>query len=491
MSDPFNRPRGVFGTAPEEAKLPEEQWLDDETIIEKLGSTALDPEKCPLGGLGGFSVSYSDDRHVTLFVGSRGGKFESIAGPWLLSNISNVVMVDFKGEGAASTIRYRSEDLGHECIVLAPFGADAPWVEKFIKRLNPLSALIGSKHLISGSGVIADCFTERPSSGELHWWQREKKMLRAVIVLVLVAVQFDGKRNLTTVFVLISGAADELAEIFFLAAKAEKNKSISRLLMAAAVDLNTSSENELAGVFSGLRANLEMMELPEMQESTSFSDFELRDLKDPQKKITIYICLPTDQIPTCHKWISMILGLSFKEMERNPYKPRLPVTYLIDECAALQFCSPLLNAVSYIAGAGVKLIFFWQDASQGFAIYKERFNSFLANSGLILAWACSDPKTLSLIETRLGKTPVLTTRVNQDKKEAISGDTAGYEMVSLLTASEFRRHASRDTKMLVALINEEDSIFLERYRYWDPECPYHHLFAGKFDNYEQWRKEQG
>lgn len=471
--------------------MPEAALMSPAAVRKKFGSKTLDRSKLPVGGIEGDVASFEDNRHAQLFVGTRGGKFGSSAGPILLNCDANMIVTDLKTELSATTLLFRANELHHDCILLAPFGAAAPWLQPYIKRFNPLSAIVDSKHLISNCGVIAGALIEKPISTELHWYRREKKITRASLILVSTDPEYEGRRTLNTAYDLLCGDIQELAETFLLSSLHQKNKKVAKILKAAAIDLKTSSETELASVFSGIRANLAFLDLEEMEDSLSSSDFELDDLKHPEKKITLYLSLPTDQLPECHKWISMIYALFFKYMERNPYKPPQNVICLIDEIASLGYCEPILNAVSYIAGSSVRMVCYWQDASQGFAIYKERFNSFLANSGLILAWACSDPKTLSMLEERTGKTPVLSANVQQSGSEALKGDSFGYQMMSLLPADEIRRFFNRDMNLLLCLIPENDPIVLERFNFWDERCPYHHLFKGKFKNYEEWRKEQG
>lgn len=84
----------------------------------------------------------------------------------------------------------------------------------------------------------------------------------------------------------------------------------------------------------------------------------------------------------------------------------MPMLVCLDEFSALGYMSQLENAAGLIAFFHVKLWVILQDWGQGKTLYKERWESFTANAGILQFFGTNDLATTEYIAKRLGKTRV-------------------------------------------------------------------------------------
>ena len=67
----------------------------------------------------------------------------------------------------------------------------------------------------------------------------------------------------------------------------------------------------------------------------------------------------------------------------------------------------LENAAGQVAGFGVKLWMIVQDIGQLKALYKERWQTFLGNAGMVQLFGLNDLETLEWVSKRLGTTSLI------------------------------------------------------------------------------------
>ena len=142
------------------------------------------------------------------------------------------------------------------------------------------------------------------------------------------------------------------------------------------------------------------------------SDFRLEDMKE--RRITVYLCLPANRLATHGRWLRLMIGLTLEAMERTgPLKEgQHPVLFCLDEFAVLDHMESIEKAAGQIAGFGVKLWPVVQDLTQLQRDYKEAWETFMGNAGLMMFFGNSDLTTLEHISKRLGETEVIRTVEN-------------------------------------------------------------------------------
>ena len=149
-------------------------------------------------------LGYSDDRHVCLVSGSRGGKGTSFIVNNLSSGRGPSVVVDPKGENATITAARRGggsaqcQGLGQTVKVLDPFKA-AQVDDALRGRFNPLDALDpADEETIDEAGRIADAIVVIHESNDPFWDESARAMVKGLILHVLTAPEYEGRRNLVT-----------------------------------------------------------------------------------------------------------------------------------------------------------------------------------------------------------------------------------------------------------------------------------------------------
>jgi type IV secretion system protein VirD4 len=85
-------------------------------------------------------------------------------------------------------------------------------------------------------------------------------------------------------------------------------------------------------------------------------------------------------------------------------KAKVPVAIVCDEAAALGHLPVLENNVALMRGYGLKLITIWQDLSQLKSIYKDRWESFIGNAGVLQSFSAQDVTTAEYLSQRTGQT---------------------------------------------------------------------------------------
>jgi type IV secretion system protein VirD4 len=240
----------------------------------------------------------------------------------------------------------------------------------------------------------------------------------------------------------------------------------------------TKSDNERSGVISTAIEQTDFLDSPPIARCLARSDFSLTDLKS--KPTTVYLCLPAGRMATHSRWLRVIINLAVEAMERNPIKPPHPVLFLMDEFAVLDHLSSIEKAAGQIAGFGVRLWPILQDLSQLKSVYKDRWETFMGNAGLIQFFGNNDLTTLQYLSQRLGKSTIMQVSQGEisDSQAAggFTGESTQLHAMELMTADEVGRFFSRQSNAQIILWPGSDPITLDRVRYYNAG-----FFGGKFD----------
>ena len=251
-----------------------------------------------------------------------------------------------------------------------------------------------------------------PGSGDPHWDESARTIIEGVILEVATAERFAGRRNLVTVRDLLaegdtatdpeSGETVSGLEVLEGYMRASEEGAVRR----AAADFFERPERERDSVLSTARRHLRALAFPEIAASLGGEGFDLADLKTGA--MTVYLCLPGRHMGTCGRWLRLFVNLALQAMERTPGSPAAgcPVLFVLDEFASLGHMRQIEDAAGQIAGYGVKLWPILQDLGQLKALYKERWETFMGNAGVLQFFGNNDLTTLEWVSKRLGSTTI-------------------------------------------------------------------------------------
>ena len=123
-----------------------------------------------------------------------------------------------------------------------------------------------------------------------------------------------------------------------------------------------------------------------------------------QKPVTVWLILPARRLVTHAKWLRLILTTAIQALMNDTHRAKVPVAIVCDEAAALGHLPILENTVALMRGYGLKLITIWQDLAQLRSIYKERWESFIGNAGVLQSFSAQDVGTAEYLSQRTGQT---------------------------------------------------------------------------------------
>src|ERR1035438_5675452 len=267
-------------------------------------------------------------------------------------------------------------------------------------------------------------------------------MVKGLILHILTAPEYEGRRNLITLRKLITRGDWESVET--LRAAGEKDIPPAHGMLWTGLANNQSFDGLIAGIgdsFTNMllnspkqyesvlqvaNRNTEFIDSPAMQRCLEASDFQLSDLKTRPEGLSIYLSLPQRYMSTHYGWLRMMIALIVTEMEKVRGKPATghPVLMVLDEFAGLKRMEVIENAVAQIAGYGVKLFFVLQSLEQLKAVYKDNWETFLANSGLKVFFNLEDNFSRDYVSKLIGETEVMRDVRSESETESESESTS-------------------------------------------------------------------
>ena len=490
--------RGVSTRFLNQQAVPQARWQDPGKVATRP-ALGYDPDrpgrKILVGALGRALIGIDDNRHMLTVAGSRSGK-----SVMLIANLmfyrGSVLALDPKGELANLTAARRAA-LGQGVFVLDPFNACADHVAPFRKRYNPLAVLtLDSDSIIEDAGMIADALVVAAGK-DPHWDDSARNLIEGLILHVATDPAYEGRRDLVTVRSMLrdvlipaedcQGEEDTRGGDFLIERQMFANaQTLSRdperddlanAIESAARDFFEKPDRERASVLSTARRHTKFLDYKAMRRVLSGHDFDLADLKRAAEGRTVYLCLPASRMGLCNRWLRLFVNQLLDAMEREPAKPAAPVLVCLDEFPVLGHMKQLEDAAGQVASFDVKLWVFLQDWGQGKALYKERWETFAGNAGILQFFGNNDLMTMDYVSQRLGKTTISVTRdgeVGPDQSAAgLSGRSASVELFPLLTPEEVSRQFGRDDRLKRELViwAGYHPMILQRVEYFDRSGP--------------------
>lgn len=494
-------PRGVRTRFLDQQSVPQATWESPENIYNSR-TLHFDPDKPDgkvlFGVLGDKLIGIADNRHVMTVAGSRSGKSVTIANNMLFYPGSAQVF-DPKGELANLTAERRAA-LGQKVCILDPFNITKDRLSPYRRNFNPLSLLHAhSETIIEDAGLIADALVVAGGK-DPHWDESAQNWIEGLLLHIATDPAFEGKRTLLSLSKLLrdvflpagGGNEDAFALELQMLRNAQRLQRDDRLtdvgdvIEGAARDFYERAPNERAGVLSTTRRHTKFLDYRAMRRVLCGHDFDLSELKTAKAGMTVYLCLPANRLKKCNRWLRLFINLLLDAMERERTIPPHPVLACLDEFPVLGHMSQLEDAAGQIASFGVKLWVILQDWGQGVALYKDRWETFVGNAGVLQFFGNNDMRTTEYISKRLGKTVVKVVRQGEtapdQKATGVSGRSESLEQFDLLTPDEVGRQFARSDRLKRQLIfwAGYHPLMIQRAEYFDKQSPVHRHFAGKY-----------
>ena len=136
-------------------------------------------------------------------------------------------------------------------------------------------------------------------------------------------------------------------------------------------------------------------------------------LKLKEKPTTVYVILPAERMRTHSVWLRLVIVSALRAL----YRPGgLRTLFLIDEMPALGHLAPArrcLRLGARLQGANRRYL---PDFAQLKALYKERWESFLANAGVVQGFTPNDLTTADWMSRRAGQTTLVAENSSESRQ---------------------------------------------------------------------------
>ncbi|MBT3001098.1 MAG: type IV secretory system conjugative DNA transfer family protein [Candidatus Thiodiazotropha sp. (ex Ctena orbiculata)] len=346
-----------------------------------------------------YAITSNTQRHLLTVAPTRSGKLLTASMPRCLEHQGSLVALDVKdGELALISARYRRDYLGHKVIIIDPWDKACSKLGITPARFNVLDWLDpDNDDFVEDALLIADSLVTDRGVKEPFWNDEARTLIMGLILYVaatpLVLMPTEKKsRDLAQVRRLLNLSSSDFKAL--VAGKFEKDddgdaklihpgmaQSRNEHVRAAAARILNKASKELSGVISTAQQNTHFLESPRIQHSLSHSDFSFEELE--KGNISIYIVLPAGRLFTYNRFLRMLLSIAITSVTRFKTKPNPPVYFLVEEAAALGRMDVIETAYGLLDGYGVQLHIIVQDFNQLAALYDQRWQTFIANSGVI------------------------------------------------------------------------------------------------------------
>jgi type IV secretory pathway TraG/TraD family ATPase VirD4 len=226
----------------------------------------------------------------------------------------------------------------------------------------------------------------------------------------------------------------------------------------------TDWNREIQSVASTARIQTEMFDSPQMTRSLAANDFDFADLK--RQPTTVYLILPPQLIKRQGKWLRLVLTSALQSATRSRRVGEPSILFMLDEFAALGHLQIIEDYWAQVRGYGIQMMPVLQDLSQLKSIYSDRWESFVANAGVIMSFAANDHTTAEWLSKRTGQTTRMMTTTSYNRannrgnntgqswNNGQSGGTAGGSLGDSYGWSESSNSNTTPTKVPMMLPQE-------------------------------------
>ncbi len=402
----------------------------------------------------GWRSSYLRDcgpGHVLVFAPTRSGKGVGVVVPTLLTWPHSALVHDLKGENWHLTAGARRR-MGHICLKFDPTDTSGTSV-----KYNPLEQVrLRSVHEAEDVQNIVHMIVDPHGKGlNDHWVKTGAALLTGAILHLLYAEANKTLRGLAgflsdphctlmeTIERMLSAEHDRDGSMCWRDYRGEATRTHPIVAESMREVLN-KSENERAGVFSTVMSFLSLYRDPIVAANTEYSEFKINDLVNHERPVSLYLVVPMASRDRLRPLIRLMLNqivrtltttLVYKDGRAVP-AIRRKLLLMLDEFPILGRLDVLAEALSLIAGYGIRACLVAQDLTQIYDAYG-RDESITSNCDTAVAFTPNKMQTAQELSKLAGDTSV---RHSHRTISSAGASTSEPEVARpLMTPDEVRR----------------------------------------------------
>jgi type IV secretion system protein VirD4 len=346
-------------------------------------------------------IYYADDRHILTFGPNGSGKSRRALRKNLLDTTGwSALIIDPKGElardtGAAREAGAKAKD--GEVFYLDPYGITKRPPSDF----NPLLSLDASnENFVDDAMRLAEAIVTVEGK-EPHWSSSAQDLVSACMMYGVLS----GKATLREIRSNLGKSATEFRTLIGEMRVIGVEKDWDELTVKASRFLDIDPENkELNSILSTALTQTRWIDSRAIKRHTNEGLIPFREMKT--RPITVYLILPANRLVTQNKWLRLVITACIQGLMEDADAGSVPVLLALEEAAAIGHLPIIEDTMAMMRGYGIKLWSIFQDASQLEDIYEKRWESFIANAGVLQAFAPRDMKTAKFLSDLAGQKTV-------------------------------------------------------------------------------------
>lgn len=358
-------------------------------------------------------IYYQGETHLITIAPTGSGKLTAVQIPVLMEYTGSMVVIDPKGQCAAISARQRRK-LGQKVIIINPFDILKEEFEKIgiteFQGCNPL-ALLNKKddNFVADVSALAEALVVGDDVGnsDPYWSNSARDLIACLIMYVCCSDKEENKRHLPRVRELLTLDSESLAEKMMEISK-DKFKPMAQKAMRF-----TREESSNASVISTAISNTLFLDDPKLIANLEKDDFRFDSLKT-NEKTTVYIILPAKFLLAYSQWFRLLITSGLDTLMSTHKKADKNVLFMLDEFPTLGRLSSIETAIGLARGYGIQIWMFLQDIHQLNHLYKDKAESFLANTGMQQYFTPNDIVTAERISRRMGNTTLIDEKVTRE-----------------------------------------------------------------------------
>jgi type IV secretion system protein VirD4 len=368
-------------------------------------------------------LRHNGPEHILAFAPTRSGKGVGLVLPTLLTWEESAIIYDIKGENWAKTGGYRSS-LGHVCFRFSPVEDGTS------SRFNPLAEIrLFTARDVSDAQNIADMIIRsgEDSPMERHWEDSAVSLTTGMILHACYSAANENRTaNLANLAALFTRPGVDFRETLseMLSYPHDPDSSYDwrtpaglptathPVVSEKAQEMLDKEDKELSGVLSTAKTALALYSDPLVARNTARSDFRIHDLVNHEKPAALYLVVPPSDKIRLRRLIRLIFTMVVNRLtERMDFeggkqkRNRYRLLFLIDEFPSLNRMEIFADALSYMAGYGLKAYLITQDIRQIVDAYGQN-ESIVSNCHVRIAFAPNQIETAALLSKMTGTATV-------------------------------------------------------------------------------------
>jgi type IV secretion system protein VirD4 len=348
-----------------------------------------------------YPIYYADDRHILTFGPNGSGKTRRALRKNLLDTTGwSALIIDPKGELARDTGAAReagAKDQGGEVFYLDPYGITKRPPSDF----NPLLSLDASnENFVDDAMRLAEAIVTIEGK-EPHWSHSAQDLVSACIMYGVLS----GNATLREIRANLGKTSTDFRKLIGDMRLIGVKKDWDELTVKASRFLEIDPANkELHSILSTALTQTRWIDSRAIKRHTNEGMIPFKDMK--KKPITVYLILPANRLVTQNKWLRLVITCCIQALMEDANSGSVPVLLALEEAAAIGHLPIIEDTMALMRGYGIKLWSIFQDVNQLEDIYHRRWESFIANAGVLQAFAPRDTKTAKFLSDLAGQKTV-------------------------------------------------------------------------------------